>query len=165
TFTISVQDAPRLNERSEAERVADHVGSQKIIVDCGRQEVLETYPALIRAAEGPVIDTSCAGLLLLARTVHQHGYKVALTGEGADEWLAGYPWYKVQWLLGWLDAVPGVRLSGLARRAYLRLTGAPRGAGDAARRVEQLVGGPNAWPNPSGLFAPSQVRFFSPQLR
>src|ERR1043166_13538 len=42
TFTISVQDAPKLNERNEAELVADHVGSEKIIVDCGRLEVLRT---------------------------------------------------------------------------------------------------------------------------
>ena len=62
--------------------------------------MLNTYPRLIRAAEGPVIDTSCAALLLLAREVHARGYKVALTGEGADEWLAGYPWYKVHKLLG-----------------------------------------------------------------
>jgi asparagine synthetase B (glutamine-hydrolysing) len=48
------------------------------------------------------------------------GYKVALTGEGADEWLAGYPWYKVHRLLSMLDAVPGLPLSQLARRAYLR---------------------------------------------
>ena len=59
------------------------------MVDCGRAEVLQTYPELIRAAEAPVIDTACAALLMLAREVHRHGYKVALTGEGADEWLAG----------------------------------------------------------------------------
>ncbi len=100
--------------------------------------MLDTYPELIRAAEGPVIDTSCAALLLLARKVHQHGYKVALTGEGADEWLAGYPWYKVHRLLGLLDAIPGLPLSQLARRAYLRLTGAPRvPVGRSARRIEQ----------------------------
>jgi asparagine synthase (glutamine-hydrolysing) len=161
TFTISVQDAPRLNERSQALLVANHVGSEKIIVDCGRQQVLETYPALIRAAEGPVIDTSCAALLMLARAVHQRGYKVALTGEGADEWLAGYPWYKAQRLLGWLDAVPGLPLSQLARRAYLRLTGAPPIAWDALRRVEQTIGGPSAWLNIYGLFGASKVRFFS----
>src|SRR5205085_844639 len=152
TFTIAVQDAPRLNERTEAELVADHVGSEKVVVDCGRQEVLRTYPALIRDAEGPVIDTSCAALLMLARAVHERGYKVALTGEGADEWLAGYPWYKVQWLLGWLDVVPGVPLSLAARRAYLRLTGAPPVAVETARRVEQIIGGPSAWLNIYGLF-------------
>jgi asparagine synthase (glutamine-hydrolysing) len=161
TFTISIQDAPRLNERNEAELVATHVGCEKIVIDCGRQQILETYPALIRAAEGPVIDTACAALLMLARGVHQRGYKVALTGEGADEWLAGYPWYKVQRLLGWLDAVPGMRLSRMMRRAYVRLSGAPPIAWDMVQRVEQVIGGPSAWLNIYGLFGASKARFFS----
>src|SRR6185295_5891625 len=83
--------------------VARHIGTEPIVVDVGAEEVLNTYPTLIRAAEGPVVDTSCAALLLLAREVHARGYKVALTGEGADEWLAGYPWHKVNRLLGSLD--------------------------------------------------------------
>ena len=43
-----------------------------------------------------MLDTSCAALLRLAQAVHEQGYKVALTGEGADEALAGYVWYKTQ---------------------------------------------------------------------
>ena len=42
------------------------------------------------------MDTSCAALMKLAATVHGQGYKVALTGEGADEALAGYVWFKTQ---------------------------------------------------------------------
>jgi asparagine synthase (glutamine-hydrolysing) len=163
TFTVSVQDEG-FNERSEAAVVADALGAEKIVIDYGRGEVLKTYPDLIRAAEGPVIDTSCAALLLLARRVHQHGYKVALTGEGADEWLAGYPWYKIQRLLSWLDSVPGLEISGAARRAYLRLTGAPRFPWQAVRRVEESIGGPNAWLNVYGLFGTSKIRFFSKDL-
>ena len=60
------------------------------------EDALETYPELIQAAEAPVIDTSCAALLQLARRVHECGQKVVLTGEGADEWLVGYPWYKAR---------------------------------------------------------------------
>ena len=47
--------------------------------------IAETYAALIRAAESPVLDTSCAALLALSREVHAQGYKAVLTGEGADE--------------------------------------------------------------------------------
>src|SRR5262249_29662360 len=90
-FPIKIK-APKLDETTEAAIVARHVGCDPVVVDCGAEEVLNTYPELVRAAEGPVIDTSCAALLLLAREVHARGYKVALTGEGADEWLAGYPW-------------------------------------------------------------------------
>ncbi|MBI1830106.1 MAG: asparagine synthase (glutamine-hydrolyzing), partial [Planctomycetes bacterium] len=161
TFTISVQDDASLNESSEAHEVARHVGCEEILVDCGRREVLETYPALIRAAECPVIDTSCAALLMLARKVHQSGYKVALTGEGADEWMAGYPWYKIHRALGWLDFIPGLPLSGIARRLYLRLTGAPPIAWDAVQRAQDAIGGDNAWLNIYGLFGSSKTRFFS----
>jgi asparagine synthase (glutamine-hydrolysing) len=51
-----------------------------------------------------VLDTSCAALLRLAQEVHRQGYKVALTGEGADEALAGYVWYKSQAIR---DAITG----------------------------------------------------------
>ncbi len=62
-----------------------------------RSGIASTFPDLIRAAEGPVLDTSCAALLRLAQSVHQQGYKVALDRpEGADEALAGYVWYKSQ---------------------------------------------------------------------
>ena len=61
-----------------------------------KSKIGATFPELVRAAEGPVLDTSCAALLRLAQAVHQQGYKVALTGEGADEALAGYVWYKTQ---------------------------------------------------------------------
>ncbi len=161
TFTISVQDDPTLNEESEAHVVARHVGCEEIIVNCGRDEVLKTYPELIRAAEGPVIDTACAALLMLARKVHQSGYKVALTGEGADEWLAGYPWYKAHRALGMLDVIPGLPLGGLARRAYLKLTGAPPFAWDAVRRTIDAIGGDSAWLNIYGLFGSAKTRFFS----
>jgi asparagine synthase (glutamine-hydrolysing) len=160
TFTIRIKD-PELDEGREAALVARHIGAEAVVVECGREEVLNTYPELIRAAEAPVIDTACAALLMLAREVHARGYKVALTGEGADEWLAGYPWYKVHKLLGLLDVVPGLRLSKLARRAYLKWTGAPRFPRANAHRIEQAIGGPNAWMEIYGLFSTTKWRFFS----
>jgi asparagine synthase (glutamine-hydrolysing) len=108
-----------------------------------------------------VIDTSCAALLMLARKVHQSGYKVALTGEGADEWMAGYPWYKVHRVLGMLDVIPGLPLGGLARRAYLKLTGAPKFAWDSVQRTINAIGGDSAWLNIYGLFGGAKTRFFS----
>ena len=59
-----------------------------------------------------MLDTSCAALLRLAQAVHQQGYKVALTGEGADEALAGYVWYKAQAIR---DAITGTIGPGLPR--------------------------------------------------
>src|SRR5439155_24738806 len=109
TFTISVQ-AEGLNEEHEAALVARQVGSDGVVVPFGGPDVMAAYPELIHAAEYPVIDTACAALLQLAKSVHAHGYKVALTGEGSDEWMAGYSWFKLHRLVGILDVVPKVPL-------------------------------------------------------
>jgi asparagine synthase (glutamine-hydrolysing) len=163
TFTISVTD-PYLNEASEADLVAQHIGAKKVVVNCGRPEVLKTYPELIRAADAPVIDTACAALLLLAREVHRHGYKVAVTGEGADEWLAGYPWYKVHKLLNMLDVIPGIKLSPLVRRLYTKLSRVPKIDWNMVRRSQRAVGGPNAWFEIYGMFSTAKLRFFSQDM-
>jgi asparagine synthase (glutamine-hydrolysing) len=160
SFTIRIK-APHLDETSEASVVARHIGTEPIVVDCGAEEVLNTYPELIRAAEGPVIDTSCAALLMLAREVHRRGYKVALTGEGADEWLAGYPWHKVNRVLAAFDVIPGVKVSQFLRRLFLRLTGAPRFPWAVLKRAQKAVGGHNGWLDVYGLISMSKLRFFS----
>jgi asparagine synthase (glutamine-hydrolysing) len=163
SFTIRIK-APHLDETTEATVVANHIGTTPIVVDVGADEVLNTYPELIRAAEGPVVDTSCTALLMLAREVHRQGFKVALTGEGSDEWLAGYPWHKLNRALGWLDVVPGVKLSQLARKAFVRLTGAPRFPPGQFRRAQDAIGGHNGWLDVYGLMGMSKLRFFSPEM-
>ena len=94
-FTIGFEGAGP-DERAHATEAAAVMGSPLTTVIMNKSKIGATFPELVRAAEGPVLDTSCAALLRLAQAVHQQGYKVALTGEGADEALAGYVWYKTQ---------------------------------------------------------------------
>jgi asparagine synthase (glutamine-hydrolysing) len=165
TYTIRV-DAPELDELSAANLVARHIRTNPPIVqEFGASDVLNTYPQLIQAAEAPVIDTSCAALLQLAHRVHECGQKVVLTGEGADEWLVGYPWYKAAKALAFLDLLPGLSLSDRTRRAYLRLCKVPQYPPEFRRRVEESVGGPNAWIDAYGLLALSKLRFYAAPMR
>jgi len=165
TYTVSVDDAG-LNELSAAQLSARHIGTKPPIVQEFRHsDALETYPKLIVAAEAPVIDTACAALLQLAGRVHANGQKVVLTGEGADEWLVGYPWYKAHKLMSYLDAVPGLPLSGLARRAYLRAAKVPHFPEEWRQKVESSVGGSNAWIDSYGLLAISRLRFYGEPMR
>src|SRR5690606_6181131 len=72
TYTVQV-DSPELDELDAANLVAKHIGTKPPIVQEFRTEdALNTYPQLIHAAEAPVIDTSCAALLQLARRVHEN---------------------------------------------------------------------------------------------
>lgn len=164
TFTISITD-PTLNEESEAALVARQVGSQSIVVPFGGAEVMATYPELIRTAEVPVIDTACAALLALAKSVHAHGFKVALTGEGSDEYLAGYPWFKVHKVMSALDIVPKLWLAQRVRRAVLRATGLPRFPWDIVERNCRAVGGYNAWLDVYGMMSLARLMFYSDDMK
>ncbi len=163
-FTLQIK-APGLDETSKAADAAAYVGARPIIIPCGMQDILAAYPRLIEAAECPVSDTCCAALLLLAEEVHRQGYKVALTGEGADETLAGYPWFKLHRLLGSLDVLPGLALSRLFRRGFAYLIGARPFSRDYEARLEASVGGYTAWQDLYGLVSLSKARFYGPRLR
>ena len=160
TFTIQIQDA-RFDETGQAAVVSKHIGAQPTVVAVGDAEVMRTYPELTWAAEAPVVDTSCTALLMLARAVHEHGYKVALTGEGSDEWLAGYPWYKIHRLLTSFDILPGVRVSRLLRRTAMHATGASAAAIDHVQRIEKTLGDHTAFQEVYGLMSLSRTRFYS----
>jgi asparagine synthase (glutamine-hydrolysing) len=160
TFTISVK-AEGLNEETEALGVARALGCEPVVVPCGEEELRADYPELIAAAECPVIDTSCLGLMHLARAVHSRGYKVALTGEGADEWLAGYPWFKLHKLAAPLGDWLGTRL----RRLATTLTGQPAFPLEQVRRTQAAVGGHNGWVDCYGLMSLNKLRFFAGDLR
>jgi asparagine synthase (glutamine-hydrolysing) len=164
TFTVSVK-SKGLNEESEALQAAKHLGCTPVVVDCGHDELRAGYPELIAAAEFPVIDTSCLGLLHLARSVHQHDYKVVLTGEGADEWLAGYSWFKIHKLVGWTDKVPGLPLGYALRRMFLAATRQPSFSYSTYRHTEELMGGHNGWFDLYGVMSVNKLRFFTGAAR
>jgi asparagine synthase (glutamine-hydrolysing) len=165
TYTIRV-DHPELDELDAASLVARHIGAnQPIVQEFRNEDAISTYPSLITAAEVPVIDTSCAALLQLARKVHACGQKVVLTGEGSDEWFVGYPWYKLAKLMGYLDVIPGLPLGDSIRRAYLRFNNVPQFPRAMRQGVQDAVGGPNAWIDSYGILVLSKLRFYSESMR
>lgn len=93
SFTIALQNAGP-DERDKAIEAAGMLGSPLTMVTMEKKDVVAAVPELIRAAEMPILDTSAGCLLRLAQAVHDSGNKVVLTGEGADEALAGYAWFK-----------------------------------------------------------------------
>jgi asparagine synthase (glutamine-hydrolysing) len=119
SFSIGLDKAGP-DERASAAEAASVLGSPLETITMDRSQIAASYPSLIRAAEGPVLDTSCAALLRLAEAVHGRGYKVALTGEGADEALAGYVWYKAQTVRDAAVSKVGRGLPRLVRRGLMR---------------------------------------------
>ena len=159
TFTIRI---PSLDETDRALMAAKIIGAPPTIIDADSAALTAMFPSLVKAADCPVMDTSCAALAALAMEVRRQGFKVALTGEGADEALAGYPWFKANRLLNGLD-IGGLRPSNLVRRLYTKLA-APEIAWERVRRIQEQVGGPLGNLELYGLVGLSRQRFYSPWM-
>lgn len=93
TFSIAFED-PVYDERAFQSEMAAFLGTQHQVVDVVSTDVAQALPDLIWHTEVPILRTSPAPLYMLSDLVHQNQYKVVLTGEGADEILAGYNIFK-----------------------------------------------------------------------
>jgi asparagine synthase (glutamine-hydrolysing) len=161
TFTVKILD-PKLDETAEASAVARHLKAHPSVVACGSKDIVAGYQRLLVATEAPVTDTSCTALLMLARRVHEEGFKVTLTGEGSDEWLAGYPWYKFHALLEGFKKIAGQRAHDRVRQYfYQRHLRYSDGALDYLDQSIEASGGPHAFDKFYGLLKGSRHRLYS----
>ncbi len=94
-FSIAMKGQDGLDESHEAKALAHVLGTEPTVVECNADVILDNYARLVAAAEAPVVDTSAVALMKLAEAVHEAGYKTVLTGEGSDEFLGGYPWFRI----------------------------------------------------------------------
>ena len=89
TFSLRFEDAEY--DETEFQRLMVNVlGSDHHEVVVSRADIANVFPEVVYHTERPILRTAPAPLFLLSKLVHDHGIKVVLTGEGADEMFAGY---------------------------------------------------------------------------
>jgi asparagine synthase (glutamine-hydrolysing) len=93
TFSIAFEN-PQYDESQFQLRMADFLGADHRVVICTHADIGRVFPDVIWHTETPILRTSPAPLFLLSKLVNDHGLKVVLTGEGADEFLGGYDIFK-----------------------------------------------------------------------
>jgi len=161
-FTIRIVN-PHLDETTKARDAARHVGSDMTVVHVDGKVIADAYPKLVAAADCPVVDTACASLWCLAREVHDQGYKVALTGEGSDEAMAGYVWFKSNKILRWFDFA-GFKPSVAFSRAFRKITNRSVPFSEMSR-IDRMIGGPHAQSEMFNFVSLSRNRFYSRELK
>ena len=93
TFSVAFEDA-EFDESDHQQAMVRHLGTDHTTLRVTRRQIGEAFPRLVRHAEAPVLRTAPVPLMLLSASVREHGYKVVLTGEGADEVFGGYDLFK-----------------------------------------------------------------------
>ena len=93
TFSIAFDDA-QFDESAFQREMAAHLGTEHHVIRATHEDIGRAFPEVVWHAEVPVMRTAPAPMFLLSRLVRDRGFKVVLTGEGADEFLAGYDIFK-----------------------------------------------------------------------
>jgi asparagine synthase (glutamine-hydrolysing) len=93
TFSVRFDD-PEFDETAFQLEMAEALGTDHSAVLCRPSDIAAVFPDVIRHAERPVLRTAPAPLHLLSGLVREEGFKVVLTGEGADEVFGGYDIFK-----------------------------------------------------------------------
>ena len=139
-FNASLIDRPEEDEGQWARRVVDHLGIELFTAPIDAERWRATLVRSVLHNDYPLTHESTGPMGEIAQVAREHGVKVLLSGEGADELFGGYPWRR-QRAHALFDAGPlrrlRARLRGAGeRRASLR---APRGGCASAGAFDDEV--------------------------
>lgn len=103
TFSIGFP-VPKFDERAFAREASQHLGTQhhELVVEASGLEIL---PKLIWHYDEPFSDSSAIPTMFLCEMTRRE-VTVALSGDGGDEFFAGYDRYKAVRLAGRFDWLP-----------------------------------------------------------
>jgi asparagine synthase (glutamine-hydrolysing) len=90
-FTVGFAGGDAYDERAIARATAAELGLELHEVDLDAATIASHWPEAVAHGEGLAVNGHLAAKWRLSRAMRDAGFKVALTGEGADELLAGYP--------------------------------------------------------------------------
>ena len=93
TFSLAFQEGAFDETRYQRELV-QRLGTEHQELLIGNRDIREALPQVVLHCEKPLLRSAPVPMFLLSRLVRQHGFKVVLTGEGADELFGGYDIFK-----------------------------------------------------------------------
>jgi asparagine synthase (glutamine-hydrolysing) len=91
TFSVGYRENA-FSELPVARRAAEHIGTDHSEIVLGPQDFMDSLPRLIWHEDEPIVWPSSVALHFVSRLAAE-SVKVVLSGEGADELLAGYMKY------------------------------------------------------------------------
>jgi asparagine synthase (glutamine-hydrolysing) len=93
--TFSIGFSEKEFDESHFQKLAvDYLDTEHYEVFCNTKDISGVFPEIVWHSEAPLIRTAPAPMYLLSKHVRNNDFKVVITGEGADEMLAGYNIFK-----------------------------------------------------------------------
>ncbi|MDF1549464.1 MAG: asparagine synthase (glutamine-hydrolyzing) [Bacteroidales bacterium] len=93
TFSVGFMDK-EYDETEYQNLASDYYSTKHTGIKINSADIAEIFPEVVWHSETPILRTSPAPMYLLSKKVRDSNIKVVITGEGADEMLAGYNIFK-----------------------------------------------------------------------
>jgi asparagine synthase (glutamine-hydrolysing) len=93
TFSIGFEDG-EFDETPYQQEVSKYLETRHTAFTCTRQDIGNYFPQVVWHSEMPILRTAPVPMYCLSKKVRENNIKVVITGEGADEMLAGYDIFK-----------------------------------------------------------------------
>lgn len=93
TFSIGFEEG-EFDETPYQQKVSDWLDTTHHSIVCRNQDIAAHFAEVVWHTEIPILRTGAVPMFMLSKLVHEHGIKVVITGEGADEFLGGYNIFK-----------------------------------------------------------------------
>ena len=106
TFSLRFADED-FDEGAYQQAVVRSLGTEHHEVTVHARDIGAAFPEVVRYAETPLLRAAPAPMMLLSGLVREQGYKVVVTGEGADEVFAGYDLFREARLREFISRDPG----------------------------------------------------------
>jgi asparagine synthase (glutamine-hydrolysing) len=148
TFHVRLDEAS-FGEQEQARGVSGHFGTEHREVVCAAADVPRLLPRVVWHLDNPAADPSSLAEFMLAGLARRH-VRVVLSGDGADEVLAGYVTYKADRVADVLTRTGLRRPAALVLGALEPLVPAGTrklGAGEMLRRFRRGLGWPGGHPH------------------
>ncbi|KAJ7762649.1 putative asparagine synthase [Mycena metata] len=97
-FTLAYTEDEATDESPLAVRTAAHLGADIKLVPATESALIGEFEESVWHSEMPNATFHSAGKILLSRAVRNNGFRVTLSGEGADEVFGGYSWFPLDYL-------------------------------------------------------------------
>lgn len=93
SFSVSFEDE-EFDEGAYQKEASRMLGTDHAEIRIRQGDIARVFPDVVWHAEQPILRTAPAPMYVLSHLVRRSGFKVVLTGEGADEILGGYDIFK-----------------------------------------------------------------------
>ena len=93
TYTLGYKEFVKYDERENAKATANFLGLNNTQIEIDEDDFIAASNSVLDTLDEPLNDPAAVPLYLLFQQIRRDGYRVVLSGEGADELFLGYRQY------------------------------------------------------------------------